>query len=282
MPESLKDLDKNKNGRIDPEERGASSDTASSFFEMEGIPDIGALPANRGAALLPYHVSDSSVLGGLTFEDQSIGGSVLQAAGVGGPQRVGVRYYEQDGLMPVSWTREERARLQRAMFNIGLYGNDKVQLGSWSARDQAVFAALLTYANVEGRIWQEQLAHWQRRPPTELLEQIAAAQPKKPTIRVTNPLDIRLAAGNVAADAVGGGVPDFVAAAAPGYQAQERLAQQGVVADQEMGGGGTVTDAPSMESYLLDKLRREKPIDVAGHSFVKAFDVFAQMMRGGL
>lgn len=273
-PRKKNPLDKNGDGRISASEATAA-ETQSDDEILAGL-DLGLPGAtpSRGAVLLPYDVSDPATLDTLDFENQSAT-RVLP-----GRERTKARYYEQDTLAPLRWSPEQRAQMQRAMHQIGLYGKRKVRLGSWGAADQAAFAELLVAANVEGRMWFEQLAEWKRRPPVELLEEMAGDTPKKPTIQVSNPLDVRAAAAAVDQELTGGGDIGFAQRQIGAYQAAESGAQMAVYGDQDAGGGGTVVDAPSVEQFMADKLRREKPIDVGAYSFLKSFNVFADMMNG--
>lgn len=261
---------RNADGTIDTSSLGDGGDEFTS--ELGGI--FGTLPSaggTRGAPLWPYQLSPDIDQNALTVQDRSSDGVVR------GNKRTGPRYFEADTVAPLKWSPEQRAQLQRAMWKMGLYGKDKVRLGGWSAADQAVFGQLLGAANVDGRRWFEQLAYWKRFPPTELLDQM---KEKKPTLRVTNPIDIRASAENVSRGLTGRVDRGFVDAAPKAYQRQEVGAQQAAIGDQENGGGGTVTDAASTENFLADKLRREKPLEVDGYAFLGAFDSFLDMIGG--
>jgi hypothetical protein len=133
---------------------------------------------------------------------------------------------------------------------------------------------------MEGRTWADQLAYWKIVPPTALLAKIKGGQ-NKPTIQVSNPVDIRTTAEKVSQGLTGRVDRGFAEGAVAGYQGQEVAAQQGAIADQQAGGGGTVTQAPSMQGYLEDKLRREQPLEVDGYSFLNAFQTLQQMMGAG-
>lgn len=277
--------DKNADRTVDNAEKAVYVAEGGDPGDLEslGIPSISELEGNssRGAPLLPY---GGEVPADFTVENQSRGRSsfspYMRQLQQNSPERVGIRYYEQDLLRPLAWSEEARADLQRKMYTIGLYGDSKVTLGVWTERDQAVYAELLQAANMSGRTATDQLNYWKIAPPVDLLDQIRGDQPKKPTLQVTNPLDIREAARGVSRGLTGREDRGFVEGSVTGYQGMETAAQQGMVADQEAGGGGTVTQAASMDAYLADKLRREQPLEVDGYAFVQAFDTFAQMIGG--
>lgn len=271
-------LDTNKDGKISAAEASAGSAMLGGL----GYGDApSAVDSTKGAPLLPYQVSDPTTLEGLSFQDQSMLGKATSQY-TGKPQgRVAARYYEKDTLKPLGWSPELRAQLQRSLYQIGLYGKDKVTLGSWGAADQAAFSELLSQSNVDGREWFEQLAFWKAHPPQDLLQKIAGTEPNKPTFHVSNPVDIRAAAAQADQSTMGGGNLPFVQGAPAAYQPTEIAAQQAVTADQAAGGGGTVTDQASAPEFFADKARREHPVEVGGYSYLKAFDQFANFIRGG-
>lgn len=272
-------LDSDGDGTITEEEA-----TSAAFGDdiFAGLPVPGEA-STRGAPLWPFDTSglSDSEIAAITVEDRD----PMAAYGrryrtdIKGPVRIGARYYAADALAPLRWSAERRADLQRLMHGLGLYGDKKIRLGTWTATDQDVFTAVLEWSNVEGVRWQETLAGWKKVGlPPELAEAIESSQPKKPTIQVTNPIDIRQAAQDVSRELTGTRDDAFAMGAVGGFQAQETAAQSAVFADQEGGGGGTVTQAPSMGAFLEDKLRREQPIEVDGYQFVGQFQNFLSML----
>lgn len=246
----------------------------------------GAVVDSRGAPLWPYKGGEET-LGAITVENRSKGpaksshwGSNLTKQGsFGRPDRVGARYFEADTVSPLRWSAEDRANLQRVMHGLGMYGDKKVRLGSWTATDQAAFAEVLAHSNTSGTRWHETLAGWKQTGlPPELQEELTSGQPARPTIQVTNPVDIRSAAKTVSQEMTGAVDRGFVEGAVAPYQGLETAAQSGVYGDQEGGGGGTVTQAPSMGGYMEDKLRREKPLEVDGYQFLGQFEQFLSML----
>lgn len=280
-------LDADGDGAItaaDLEAAGGSGAFGEDIFGDIPFPGQGT---TRGAPLWPYDVSGLSddELGGITVDNKSFTDSLLQTihkqiTGQDLPiGRVNARYYAKDALAPLRWSAEQRADLQRLMHGLGLYGDKQIRLGTWTAQDQDVFTAVLEYSNVGGTRWAETLSGWRKAGlPPELADKIKQAQPKRPTIQVTNPMDIRQAAVDVSRELTGEVDRGFAEGSVGGYQGQEIAAQQGVYGDQEAGGGGTVTAAPSMGAYLEDKLRRENPIEVDGYQFLGQFQNFLSMM----
>lgn len=264
---------------------GRLSDDALARAEAgdEDLAAYGAPPVigddSRGAALWPYAASDET-LAGLTVQNQSRGDNWHYRPGRPPKNtRVGARYFEADTLSPLRWSAEDRANLQRVMHGLGMYGDKKVKLGSWTATDQAAFAEVLAYSNISGTRWHETLAGWKQTGlPPELQEEVKSSQPARPTIQVTNPIDIRNAAQTVSQQLTGAVDRSFVEGSVAPYQGMETAAQQGVYGDQEGGGGGTVTQAPSMGAFMEDKLRREKPLEVDGYQFLGQFEQFLSML----
>lgn len=250
---------------------------------LGGGPEASA-ESTRGAPLWPYDTSGMTPeeIGGITVADTSpMSAYGRRHRGPGGDQnqRVGARYYSNDSLMPLRWSPEKRAELQKLMHGLGLYGDAKVKLGTWAGRDQDVFTAVLEYSNVGGTRWYETLAGWKKVGlPPELEQKLKDSQPKRPTIQVTNPVDIRAAAQDVSVNLTGTRDDAFAQGAVGSYQSMEAGAQNAAYADQEGGGGGTVTQAPSLGAFAEDKLRREQPLEVDGYSFLGQFQNFLSMM----
>lgn len=270
---TIDELDTNKDGRIS-ETEAAAAEGDDDLLGSLGLPPLDATLSSKGSPLWPYEVGADTVTG-LEVENRA-----TSRFFPGASKKVGARYYEADTLEPLRWSPEQRAQMQRSLWQIGLYGDKKVRLGSWSSDDQKAFAMLLTQANVDGREWFEQLAEWKRRPPTELLSTLAGEGKAKPTLQVSNPIDIRTAAEKVSEGLIGRRDRTFVEGAVPALQAQEIGAQRAEIAEAEAGGGGTITAAPGGEAFLADKLRREKPVEVDGYAFLGGFETFLDMIGG--
>lgn len=270
---------------------GSLVDDIAAAASAEGNDDLAAmLAAGPGAAaddgdapLWPYDLGGISAAGvqGLTVENKSRtfnSANPFDRSGRIG-SRIGARYFARDALTPLSWSAESRADLQRVMHSLGIYGDKKVRLGGWTAADQDAFTAVLEFSNVGGTRWQDTLAGWKQAGiPPELQDRIKSNQPAKPTVQVTNPIDIRSAAQTVSQQLTGAVDRGFVEGSVAPYQGLETAAQRGVYGDQEAGGGGTVTQAPSMGAYMEDKLRREKPLEVDGYQFLGQFEQFLSML----
>lgn len=269
---------------------GSLADDVASAAAGGGNDDLASLIAGgpgdaavdpRGAALWPYKASEET-LANLTVENNSYGSPTWGRRSVNRKKhggRIGARYYEGDTLSPLTWSAESRADLQRVLHGLGLYGDKKIRLGSWTSDDQAVFAEVLAYSNTGGTRWQETLAGWKQAGiPPELQDELKSGQPARPTVQVTNPIDIRNAAQTVSQQLTGAVDRGFVEGAVAPYQGLETAAQSGVYGDQEGGGGGTVTQAPSLGAFAEDKLRREKPLEVDGYQFLGQFEQFLSML----
>ena len=272
------DLD--RDGTVDEAEAaiavGEGNDVMPGSIEDIIASGPGASATDRGAPLLPGGLGGLAG-GDFTVENRSHRWGSFET----GTERVGPRYHEADILEPMKWSEERRANLQREMLALGLYGDRRVRLGTWTEADQILYGELLTAANVEGRTWYDQLKQWKRVPPVDLLDKVNGGGIQKQTIQITNPVDIRAAGEQVSRSLIGRVDRGFAESAVSGYQAQEIAGQGAVSADQQAGGGGTVTREPSLEAYLQDRMRREQPLEVDGHSFVKTFESFIDMLGPG-
>lgn len=199
--------------------------------------------------------------------------------------RTSARYFEQDTLEPLKWSAEQRADLQRVLSNIGLYGkNAKVRLGSWTAKDQAVYAEVLASANEEGLTWLELLNKWKRNPPQDILDEInggSGTRERPPlVIQHANPVDVQETAREVSRDLIGRVDRGFVNRTPGGYNQLETQAQTAAYNAAEE--GGTVTDAPSVGAFASDQLRRARPAEVDSYSTLGAFnEVLRQLGLAG-
>lgn len=264
--------DTNKDGKVSATEKAVAAQVSGTAGDVNlpagGDGDLQAQIAavlaaaakggasDRGEVLLPYEGVDPNL-----YEDFD------------NPGRKGLGAYRaRDALAPgrKSWSPEKLAAMQRTFASLGLYGGKTVVTGTYDGLTQAIFTKLLKDANVSGRTWTQQLSEWQIRPPK------VADEGKAPNV-VSNPIDIRKTAGSVVTNLVGGGEEyrGFVNDAVAPVQANQLAYGQGMDGTN----GGTVTQAPDMEAFLEDKMRREHPIDVAGNSFLSVFDKFANFIR---
>lgn len=282
--QSLASLDTNRDGVLSPSEQTLGSQPATTSTDSGGIGSDLGIPAlgsagSDGAPLLPYKTTSDFDQTQLTFQNNS----QLTPDDLNHPgQMIPARYHEADALAPLKWSPELRAQLQTAFYNIGLYGNDKVTLGSWGANDQGAFAELLKTSNVNGLTWYEQLANWKARPPQDLLQKIKGAT-AKPLVHLTNPDDIRSVARTVSQNLLGQDDPNFVASSVAAVNANESGYQQSQVDAAAAGGGQAVIDPGNPQNVLSEKLRREQPLKVDGNTFVNKFQSFLGMLgeQGG-
>lgn len=251
---------------------------------IEGGP--GAAPEDtRGAPLWPFE-GPAETLAELTVKEHSRS-EIDQGERDGrrgrpweGNTRVGARYYEQDTLEPLKWSAEQRADLQRVLQGIGLYGEDKIRLGSWSSKDQAIYAELLASANVEGLTWAEMLQKWKRNPPADLLDEIKKNGPAPLVVHHTDARDLEQTAKEVSRQKIGRVDRGFANSVAGPYQAIETQTQTAAYNAAET--GGTVTDAPSASAFAADRLDRTNGVEVDSYSTLGAFnEVLRQLGLAG-
>jgi hypothetical protein len=224
----------------------------------------GGLPADflanggKGLALLPYDASPEA-LEGWTVKDWNTS------------KQVPVRYYERDAVQePNKWSSEKLVQMQAALYQLGLYGpNGRYTVGTWDLADQKAYTKLLMAANISGRTAREQLDEWHIRPPD--LATVLGDQ--KGSVHLTNPADIRKSARDVSKNLLGKVDRSFVEAAPAAYQGEQLAAGEAT-----LGGASVVTDEGSMVGSLEERLRREKPIEVDGHSFVNQYQNFIKLL----
>lgn len=264
----------------------ATSDGDVSDDELEAIlgEGPGAATDTRGAPLWRYEGSPESlatlVVDNKSWQDKSVQNAKRGGFGKADQKKTGARYYEQDTLGPLRWSPEQRADLQRVLHGIGIYGDAKIKLGSWTAKDQAAYAELLASANEEGLTWHEMLAQWKRHPPEDILAELkdSGAVSKRPTIQVTNPLDIMQTAKDVSRNLTGEVDRGFVEGTVGPYQGAETASQNAAYSVGEAGNGGTVASPPSVEAFADDRLRRTDPIEVDGYQFLGQFQSLMSML----
>lgn len=85
-------------------------------------------------------------------------------------------YRQDDEWMPAGWTVERRARLQRALAQVGLL-DGTVQVGRWTKTEADAFRDLLSYANTQGFTWEQAVRDGLENP--DLFGQ-ATDQPQEP------------------------------------------------------------------------------------------------------
>lgn len=293
-------VDVNNDGVVDDKDAEQAAYLASQGFTYRP-PGGEALEASNTvlwptdlSGLSPEEQQAISVQNRSPFADRATpqrGGGLMDGGSLGavprGPSQVGPRYFAADAVnMPTRWSQERKVEMQRLFQAVGLYGDKQPRTGEWGEAEDGMFKELLAYANRDGRKYWEQLAEWRQRPPAELIAKLKAAQPKKPTISVTlaNPLDIRARAETVQQQLMGRVTPGFAEGVVDPYQqvdaAAQRATQAAVIADQEAGGGGTTqtTQAPTVDAFTEEQLRKEHPIEVDGYQFLGQFQSFMQMI----
>jgi hypothetical protein len=275
----VQDID--QSGSVDARDVALTAALAEAGIALPDLKGFAQGGGERGEALWPFPTQGMTPeeIAAITVQNKSrrkgaVNGVVPDAQG-----RVGARYLASSTIVPLKWSQERRADLQRVMHGLGLYGDEKVTLGSWDEKDTDAFATILQYSNVEGLSYIETLAGWRQTGiPAELQAKIKSGAPKRPTIQVTSPLDIRKAAQETSRELIGRVDTGFAEGVVKPYQAAEAGAQGAVYGNQEAGGGGTVTQEASLGAFAEDKLRREKPLEVDGYQFLNQFQGFLSMI----
>lgn len=238
----------------------------------------GKAPAKTGDAALVTPPD----LSGAGTNDQPL---LPYTAGADVLAAVPARYHESDTVRPQKegWGPEKIQLLQQQMADAGLYGSNSHVVGHWFAADQEALTALLTEANVNRRSMTDQLKEWSIRPPTpDDLRRILGTKAKPPlTVQLTNPMDVQTSAENVSQQLLGYTDRGFVNSAPAGYNAAETTAQTAAYDTANATAGGTSYQAPDMTSFLENKLRKEKPLEVDANSFLNTWDNFLNMLGPG-
>lgn len=190
------------------------------------------------------------------------------------------RYYKGDEFSPSSLAAEDRARLQLAMRQSGLYTkNERFQLGVWDATTRGAYKRLLEYANGAGLDWQAALREFGA-AQAENGDTTGGSNRAPLSVKVSNPQDLRRAFDAGALAALGhsldpGEIDKWVAA----YQQAERTEQTQEYNAAES--GGTVTAAPTMESFVEDRAKVADPEGAFRQNAIGVFGELGQILGGG-
>jgi hypothetical protein len=163
--------------------------------------------------------------------------------------------------------------LQRRMEAAGLYSGDYT-LGVWGSQDVNAYEQLLATANyagrkdAEGALLNELIAAPKR-------EKKAARAPL--TIRLSNPDDIKALAKKTALELYGGNIDDATTQAiTDAIHSSETNFQTRAYNAAET--GGAVTESADPSTIAEQKIREEKPNEVAAFNFGSSFrDVLSTM-----
>lgn len=171
-------------------------------------------------------------------------------------------YMKGDEFTPSSLASEDRARIQLALREAGLYTkNERFQLGVWDQNTRNAYKRLLEYANGAGLEWQAALREYAS--AKELMGDTTGADSGRAplSVRVSNPADIRKAADAAARGAIGRRLrPDELSKIVSAFQSLETGEQTQAYNLAET--GGTMTAAPDPGVFLEEQARA---LDPAGY-----------------
>jgi hypothetical protein len=162
------------------------------------------------------------------------------------------RYFEGDEWSPASQSPEVVARIQRDMADAGLFDdNDEITIGAWDATTRAAYRSLLSYANASGLAAPDAIVRLKEITASGG-GRVKALSGDAAGVRVSSPLEIRAVADKAAQSVIGRRLNDSEAAAVVG-------AFQGLQSAEPT----SSTDAPPLDVFTEDYLRRSQPGEVA-------------------
>ena len=180
------------------------------------------------------------------------------------------RYYEGDELLPASLSSEDRARIQRDLADAGLL-TGKFRLGYWDVASQRAYAAALGYANQTGKSVKQAIAELKTHP------EAGTSEDREPlVIKKTDPESLRGVFRDVSRKLLGRQLsPDELEQFIGAYNQVEAQKQTEAynVGDPE-GQGGTISTIPNPDVYVEERLRKERPTDVAATAVNERADEF--------
>lgn len=196
--------------------------------------------------------------------------------------KVAPRYFVGDEFKPRknSWTGAQIADLQTKMVKAGLLKKGSFQLGVWDKASIAAYELLLGYANASGKdATQELMSITYEREKYGVTDDEAT---KRPPLRLdtTHPDDLRGAFREVTKKMLGRALPDdelekYISA----YNQIEIEKQTEAynLSDPE-GQGGQMVAPPAANSFIEEKIRKERPTDVAATAVNERADEFFSLL----
>lgn len=212
------------------------------------------------------------------------GANVRLPGTVQGTVAVAPRYYKGDEYAPSTFAAEDRARLQLAMRQAGLYTkNERSQLGVWDENTRGAYKRLLEYANGAGLDWQRALNEFgsAKAKMGDTTGGSGGGGDRAPlAVRVSNPADLRKAFDTGALAALGhrldaAELDRWVAA----YQQAERNEQ--TQAYNAADAGGTVIAAPDLDTFVEDRAKAVDPQGAFRQRAIGVFGELGQILGGG-
>lgn len=185
-------------------------------------------------------------------------------------------YFPGDELQPAGWSPERVGDLQKQMSKAGILNPKNIdEFGVFDTSTQTAYKGLLTQSNRAGTDWISTLRRLSSMTAAERLKAKEAASAggggRAPTIRVSNPDDLR-SIFRQTARAVTGGVfveDDQIENMIRAYQGEEASFQQAAL------GGGTIEGAPSPQAFAEAQLEEINP----GGATANRFSQMAQTLE---
>ncbi|MCP4227366.1 MAG: hypothetical protein GY773_28815 [Actinomycetia bacterium] len=217
-------------------------------------------------------------LGGWAPEDG------LDPFGPIGPGRFGSGsidpYYAGDEFLPAGWSPERVSDLQKQLAKAGWLNPDSVaEFGTFDSTTSSAFRNLLEQSNRSGKDWLTTLRSNMTTTARRRLEASTAARQtggggRAPTIRLSNPDDLRATFRQVARAQTGGVFveDDQIEAMVSAFQAQEASFQRAAI------GGGTVTAPPRADTFAATELEAINPGGATANRFAQMAGALEQIV----
>lgn len=191
--------------------------------------------------------------------------------------------FEIDGFNTLSV--EEKNRVRDLLVQGGYMSADQVRTYGrvWGANEQTAMIQVLSDANANGMTWEQVLigaaasGQWRASLRTGGRSG-GGGGGRRPTVRLSNPDDLRLAFRQ-AARGVTGGVfveEDQIDRMVQAYQSLEAQEQNQVIE-----GAATVTQAPSPDAFAVTQLEELDPGGIEANRFAGIARVLSQITSGG-
>lgn len=182
------------------------------------------------------------------------------------------RYFDGDDLGPAGLSPTDIAKIQLDLVAAGLL-TGKFRKGYWDAASQKAYAQALAYANQTGRDVKRALAELKTHP-----ENAGTDEDRPPlVVKTTSPDDLRGVFRDTSRKLLGRQLSDqeleqYISAY---NQVETQKQQQAYDMDPT---GGTMAEIPSANSYVEERLRRERPTDVKVQEVGSRADEFFSLL----
>lgn len=186
-------------------------------------------------------------------------------------------FFDGDELKPATLAPGQVARLQEILVQIGVLDGEFTK-GYWDPRSISAYKQVLEFANQSGIA--DEMTAIQRIAETGGLAAKVGSDKRAPlTVRRSNPLDLKKNADAVAQSVLGrklreDEVPSIVSA----IQALETQAQTQAYNAAET--GGAVTEPPTVEAFVEQKLRLDNPVEARTMDELETGNEFFDLLSG--